>query len=54
MKRTGRQAVLLELDPAYTDSIVRRWQEAAAVLEGEGHTFGGIALARAPQTTAPA
>jgi DNA modification methylase len=27
-ERTGRRAVLLEIDPAYADVIVRRWQEA--------------------------
>jgi DNA modification methylase len=27
-ERTGRQAVLLEIDPAYVDVIVRRWEEA--------------------------
>ncbi|MCS6930628.1 MAG: site-specific DNA-methyltransferase [Acetobacteraceae bacterium] len=48
-ERTGRRAVLLELDPAYADVVVRRWQEAtgeAAVLEGEERTFGDIAAAR--------
>ncbi|MDI3308868.1 MAG: site-specific DNA-methyltransferase [Acetobacteraceae bacterium] len=48
-ERTGRRAVLLELDPAYADVIVRRWQEAtgeAAVLDGEDRTFGDIAAAR--------
>ena len=48
-ERTGRRAVLLELDPAYADVIVRRWQEAtgeAAVLEGEDRTFDDIAAAR--------
>ncbi|MBX6741927.1 MAG: site-specific DNA-methyltransferase [Acetobacteraceae bacterium] len=52
-ERTGRRAVLLELDPAYADVIVRRWQEAtgeAAVLDGEGRTFADIAAARGPQT----
>ena len=48
-ERTGRHAVLLEIDPAYADVIVRRWQEAtgeAAVLEGEDRTFADIAAAR--------
>ena len=26
-ERTGRRAVLLEIDPAYCDVIVQRWQE---------------------------
>ena len=44
-----RRAVLLELDPAYADVIVRRWQEAtgeAAVLDGEDRTFDDIAAVR--------
>jgi DNA modification methylase len=48
-ERTGRRAVLLEIDPAYADVIVRRWQEAtgeAAVLEGEDRVFADIAAAR--------
>jgi DNA modification methylase len=47
--RTGRRAVLLEIDPAYADVAVRRWQEAtgeAAVLDGEDRTFADIAAAR--------
>jgi DNA modification methylase len=48
-ERTGRRAVLLELDPAYADVIVRRWQEATgkkAVLEGEDRSFDDIAVSR--------
>jgi len=48
-ERTGRRAVLLEIDPAYADVIVRRWQEAtgeAAVLEGEDRIFADIAVVR--------
>jgi DNA modification methylase len=48
-ERTGRRAVLLEIDPCYADVIVRRWQEAtgeAAVLEGEDRSFADIAAAR--------
>jgi DNA modification methylase len=48
-ERTGRRAVLLEIDPAYADVIVRRWQEAAgenAILDGEDRTFADIAAAR--------
>ena len=50
-ERTGRRAVLLEIDPAYADVIVRRWQEAtgeAAVLDGEDRTFEDIAAVRGP------
>jgi DNA modification methylase len=28
-ERMGRQAVLLEIDPAYVDVIVRRWEETS-------------------------
>ena len=48
-ERTGRRAVLLEIDPAYADVIVRRWQEAtgrAAVLEGDDRIFADVAAAR--------
>jgi hypothetical protein len=48
-ERTGRRAVLLEIDPAYADVIVRRWQEVtgeAAVLEGEDRVFSDVAAAR--------
>ena len=41
--------MLLEIDPAYADVIVRRWQEAvgrAAVLEGEDRSFPDIAGTR--------
>ncbi|MFL1461807.1 site-specific DNA-methyltransferase [Roseococcus sp. DSY-14] len=48
-ERTGRRAVLLELDPAYADVIVRRWQEAtgeSAILCGEERSFTDVAAAR--------
>jgi DNA modification methylase len=48
-ERTGRRAVLLEIDPAYADVIVRRWQETtveAAVLEGDDRIFADVAEAR--------
>jgi hypothetical protein len=38
VERTGRRAVLLEIDSTYADVIVRRWQAAAgeaAMLEGD-------------------
>jgi len=56
-ERTGRRAVLLEIDPCYVDVIVRRWQDAAgetAVLEGEGRTFDDIAATRAASNAAAA
>lgn len=49
MLRAGRRAVLLAIDPAFADVIVRRWQEAtgeAAVLEGQGRTFVDVAGTR--------
>ncbi len=48
-ERTGRRSVLLEIDPAYADVIVRRWQETtdeAAVLEGDDRIFADVAAAR--------
>lgn len=48
-EHTGRRAVLLEIDPAYADVIVRRWQEVtgeAAVLEGDDRIFSDVAAAR--------
>ena len=41
--------VLLEIDPACADVIVRRWQETtgeAAVLAGEDRVFADVAAAR--------
>ncbi|WP_137179199.1 site-specific DNA-methyltransferase [Roseomonas sp. AR75] len=52
-ERTGRRAALLEIDPAYADVIVRRWQETtgeAAVLEGDERVFADIASCRAGAT----
>jgi DNA modification methylase len=49
-ERTGRRAVLVELDPRYADVIVRRWQEATgetAVLEGEDRSFVDVMTDRA-------
>ena len=53
-ERTGRRAVLLEIDPAYADVIVRRWQETtgeAAVLDGDERVFADIAACRAAAST---
>jgi DNA modification methylase len=52
-ERTGRRAVLLEIDPAYADVAVRRWQDVtgeAAILDGEDRTFADITAARARAT----
>ena len=50
-EKTGRQARLVELDPAYGDVIVQRWQRftgRAATLDGDGRSFDEIAAARCP------
>jgi DNA modification methylase len=50
-ERTGRQARMIELDPRYCDTIVRRWQEYTgqeATLEGDGRTLREIAAERQP------
>lgn len=47
----GRRVFAMELEPAYVDVTVRRWQgkaTAAARLEGDGRTFDEIARERAP------
>jgi DNA modification methylase len=41
-EKTGRKARLIELDPAYVDVAIRRWQEMTgkgAVLASSGETF---------------
>jgi DNA modification methylase len=48
-ERTGRRAVLLEIDPAYCDVILQRWQDEtgqAAVLDGEDRSFADVAALR--------
>jgi len=48
-EQTGRHAFLMELDPAYTDVIVMRWEEATgqkATLDGDGRSFDEIAADR--------
>ena len=45
-EKTNRQARLVEMDPKYVDTIVRRWQAftgAQATLDGDGRTFDEIA-----------
>ena len=44
-EKSGRQARLIELDPKYVDTIVRRWQEYAggqAVREADGVRFDDL------------
>jgi DNA modification methylase len=48
-ERTGRRAMLLEIDPAYCDVIIQRWQDEtgeAAVLDGDDRSFADIAALR--------
>jgi DNA modification methylase len=49
-EHTGRRAFLMELDPSYSDVIVKRWEKKSgktAVLEETGQTFAEVA---APET----
>jgi DNA modification methylase len=48
-EQAGRDALLMEIDPAYCDVIVDRWQRltgARATLEGDGRAFEEIATVR--------
>lgn len=48
---TGRACHAIELNPAYVDVAVRRWQEfagAKALLEGDGRDFATVAAERVP------
>jgi DNA modification methylase len=48
-EQTGRACCGTELDPAYVDVIVRRWQDftgKTATLDGDGRTFAEITEAR--------
>jgi DNA modification methylase len=48
---TGRVCLGIELNPAYVDVAVERWQRftgKAAVLDGSGEAFGALASARTP------
>src|SRR5437764_14269947 len=49
---TGRACHAIELNPAYVDVGVKRWQDFAggqATLEGDGRTFNEMAAERQPQ-----
>lgn len=51
-ERTGRRAFGLEIDAAYVDAAVRRWQDATkrdASLESTGQTFDELAATRGDQ-----
>lgn len=48
-EETGRRCNMMELDPAYCDVIVRRWQDLTgktAVLESTGEVFDDVSAAR--------
>ena len=48
-ERSRRHARLMELDPKYVDTIVRRWQEhsgGTGVLDQDGRSFDAISLER--------
>lgn len=41
-EKTGRKCLMMEIDPVYCDTIIRRWQEFSgkeAILESNGRTF---------------
>ena len=56
---TGRSVHAIELNPAYVDVTIKRWQDftgKAATLEGDGRTFddiAGIVSSDAPANTDP-
>ena len=52
---TGRACCAMELDPAYVDVALRRWEAFSgetAVLDGDGRTFAEVAAARAERAAA--
>lgn len=52
---TGRSCYAIELSPAYVDVAVKRWQDFTgqkATLEGDGRTFDGVSIRRAPRAEA--
>ena len=52
---TGRRCLAIEIDPAYCDVAVRRWQELTgrvSILDGPNQSFDAIAAARDRQAAA--
>jgi hypothetical protein len=50
---TGRACQAIEIDPAYVDVAIHRWQEFAgetAILEGDGRTFAEVKAGRHAHT----
>jgi DNA modification methylase len=53
---TGRSVHAIELDPAYIDVAIERWQAFtgnAAILDGDGRTFEAVAAERRAQASKP-
>ena len=53
---TGRHCHAVELDPAYVDVAVQRWQDFTgkeAILAGQGVSFAAVAAARMTETAQP-
>ena len=51
-ERSGRRARCIELDPAYVDVAIQRWEALTgkqAILEGSGKTFAEVAIERGAQ-----
>ncbi|MHB0784421.1 DNA-methyltransferase [Bradyrhizobium sp. 5.13L] len=51
----GRRAFAMELNPLYVDVAVKRWQDftgGVAILDGDGHTFQEVAVARGVRAAA--
>ncbi len=49
-EKTGRKARLIEIEPCYSDVIIRRWQEFTdkeAILDATGATFAQTSTERA-------
>ena len=52
---TGRVCCAMELDPAYVDVALRRWEAFSgetALLEGDGRSFAEVAAERAKRAAA--
>ena len=55
-EQIGRRAFCIEIDPAYADVSIRRWQRATgrnAVLEASGRAFDELLAERSPRSNAP-
>ena len=55
-EQVGRRAFCIEIDPAYADVAIRRWQRFArrdAILDGSGQTFDALAADRSQGEAAP-